>query len=83
VDNLLVASGRSLPTEGQVAHPYREGCCTLLIGQAAGAAAALCARSAHTPRRIPCPDIQRELLRQDMYLGPPARLEELGQAARE
>ena len=83
VDNLLVASGRSLPTEGQVAHPYREGCCTLLIGQAAGAAAALCARSARTPRRLPWPDIQRELLRQDMYLGPPARLQELGLTAKE
>jgi len=77
VDNILVASGRSFPSEGRTAHPYREGCCTLLIGQAAGAAAALSARLAETPRQIPWIEIQRELLQQDMYLGPPARLQEL------
>jgi hypothetical protein len=48
-----------------------------LIGQAAGAAAALCAQTGTPPRDLSYSDIQRCLLEQGAYLGDLTRLGEL------
>jgi hypothetical protein len=70
VDNLLVASGRSFPNDKVPAHPYRETPVVVIMGQAAGVAAALAARTGITPRTLDYRNIQKELLKQDVYLGP-------------
>ncbi len=75
---LLVASGRSFPSAGQIAHPYREGAATLLMGQGAGVAAALVARTGIAPRSLDIGLIQKTLLSQNVYLGDASRLARLG-----
>lgn len=77
-EHLLVASGRSFPSAGQMATPYREGASTLLIGQGAGVAAALAARTGVAPRSLDIGLLQRTLLSQNVYLGDAARLAQLG-----
>jgi hypothetical protein len=78
VENLLVASGRSYPSiGGSNATPWREGGATILIGQAAGVAAALCVQTGHSPRNLPTRELQKKLLEQGVYLGDKKRLTEL------
>jgi len=75
VTNLLVASGRSFPNDST--NPYRETPTCVAMGQAAGIAAAISARSSVPPDRLHCAEIQTQLLKQGAYLGPPQRLAEL------
>jgi hypothetical protein len=79
-ESLLVASGRSFPSEGRIAAPYREGPSTLLMGQAAGTAAALCVQEQKKPHQLDTRHLQKELLKQDAYLGDRTRLRELNLA---
>ncbi len=75
---LLVGSGKSVDTEGGNWRINRgmSGC--LVYGQACGAAAALASRAGTTADALPIRDLQRELLRQGVRLGAPARLAALG-----
>jgi hypothetical protein len=77
---LLVGSGKSVHTEGGNYRIYRgmSGC--MVYGQASGAAAALAAKQGAPSEALPVRDLQRELLRQGVRLGDPARLAELGLA---
>jgi flavin-dependent dehydrogenase len=79
-ENLLVASGKSVGTQPAGVIRGMSGC--MACGQAAGAAAALAARTGVSPSRLPVPDLQRELLAQGVYLGDAARLKELGLAGK-
>jgi hypothetical protein len=76
VENLLVASGKSVSAIPQTMLRYQSA--GMSLGQAAGAAAALAAREGILVRDIPIRKLQRELLGQNVYLGTPERLEELG-----
>ena len=77
---LLVGSGKSVHAEGGNWRIYRgmSGC--MVYGQACGAAAALAAKQGAPSETLPVRDLQRELLRQGVRLGDPARLAELGLA---
>jgi hypothetical protein len=48
----------------------------MLLGEAAGVAAAIGARSGVPPAHVPIHDIQRQLVSQGAYLGEPDRLAE-------
>ncbi len=48
------------------------------MGQAGGTAAAIAARKGISPRELDVRELQRALLDAGFYLGPPARLKELG-----
>ena len=76
VENLLVASGKSVSAVPQTMLRYQSA--GLSLGQAAGAAAALAARQDIPVRKISIRELQKELLGQNVYLGPPERLKELG-----
>ncbi len=76
VENLLVGSGKSVSTKSQGLLRGMSSCMTL--GQAAGAAAALCARSGATPRALDVRALQRTLLGQGAFLGEKDRLAALG-----
>ena len=54
----------------------------MALGEATGIAAALAARNGGSTRNLDVKALQRALLRQGMYLGDKARLEELGLAGR-
>jgi hypothetical protein len=79
MDSLLVAGAKTVSTErpglirGQV-----HG---MTLGQAAGVAAALCARNRVAPRSLDVRTLQRALLKQGVYLGDEQRLRTLGLAA--
>lgn len=76
IEGILVASGKSVSTDppgflrGQVA--------CMQMGQASGVAAAISALSKTVPSEIEIGPVQRELLRQGVYLGDGRRLSELG-----
>jgi hypothetical protein len=78
VENLIVTSGKCVSAtprgviRGQV-HCY-------LLGQGAGAAAAVAAKAGVTARQAPIREVQRALLAENVYLGEPDRLAELGLA---
>lgn len=76
LNNVIVASGKSASTEPRAILRGQASC--LLLGQAAGAAAALAATHNTTSRDIETPDLQRTLLHQNVYLGDEARLAGLG-----
>jgi hypothetical protein len=76
VDDLLVGSGKSVSCEPQGLVRGMSTC--MLVGQAAGTAAALCAREGVAPRRLSTKQLQRTLMEQDAYLGSDERLAELG-----
>lgn len=78
VDNLLVASGKSVSCEPQGLVRGMSTC--MVLGQAAGAAAALAAASATTPRQLDVRLLQRTLAQQGVYLGDSARRAALGLA---
>ena len=76
VQNLLVASGKSVSCQPQGI--IRAMCTCMILGQAAGAAAALAARQGTSPRNLDIRSLQRALLKQGVNLGPEWRLEQLG-----
>ncbi len=67
IDNLLCA-GRCLG-KGDTIDTFRLICPCFVTGQAAGAAAALCAEKGLAPRALAYGDLARELDRQDVFLG--------------
>ena len=78
IENLLVASGKSVSAVPQTMLRYQSA--GMALGQAAGAAAALAAQSGILVRNTDIQRLQQELLRQNVYLGSEERLEELGLA---
>lgn len=76
IDNLLVASGKSISAVPQTMLRYQSA--GMALGQAAGAASALAARQGVLVRNLELRELQKELLRQDVYLGDDERLKELG-----
>jgi len=78
VENLVVASGKTASTNprGLVRSEVR----CYLLGQGGGVAAAVAARSGTTARGVDIEEVQKELLKQNVYLGEPDRLAELGLA---
>jgi len=76
VENLLVASGKSASTQP---HGLLRGMTTcILLGQAAGVAAATSIKEGKSLRRLDVKELQTSLLKQDVYLGDEERLRELG-----
>ena len=76
VDNLIVASGKSVSTDPRGLVRGQVSC--YVLGQAGGVAAAVAAGRGTSAREVPIREVQRELLRQNVYLGSPTRLAELG-----
>lgn len=76
VDNLLVASGKSVSAVPQTMLRYQSA--GMAQGQAAGVAAAICSRSGISPRAMDVRELQYELLQQGVYLGSTHRLDRLG-----
>jgi hypothetical protein len=66
-DNLLVA-GRSISAESEAVAAFRVMPPCFGIGQAAGTAAAICAKNALTPEAVSVPQLQKTLIRQDVFL---------------
>jgi len=79
-ENLLVGSAKSVSTEPIAIIRGMTGC--MICGQAAGAAGALSANAGCPPADVPIRALQRELLRQDVYLGDAGRLQALGLAGK-
>jgi len=77
VENLLVGSGKSISCQPQGLIRGMATC--MVVGQAAGAAAALAAKRLTTPRALDVRLLQRALLDQGAYLGSTYRLMFLGQ----
>jgi hypothetical protein len=69
VSNLLVA-GRSVSATHEAQASLRIMPICIALGQAAGIAAAICARRGIAPRRLPYRDLRRALLRQGVNLLP-------------
>ncbi|MFX0102345.1 MAG: FAD-dependent oxidoreductase [Candidatus Hodarchaeota archaeon] len=67
VENLLVA-GRCISSEQQPYESHRAMAPILAIGEAAGTAAALCAKTARTPRELDVSSLQETLLKQGVEL---------------
>jgi hypothetical protein len=78
VDNLLVASGKSVSTDPRGAVRGQIPC--YVLGQAAGVAAAVAVQRGTGFPDANLKEVQRTLLAQDVYLGEPQRLAELGLA---
>ena len=78
VDNLIVASGKSVSTDPRALLRHQVPC--YILGQAGGVAAAVAVRNGSSARDVAIREVQRELLRQNVYLGPPQRLASLGLA---
>mgnify|MGYP001346078953 CR=1 FL=1 len=76
VEGLLVASGKSVATEPPGLIRGMSRCMTL--GEAAGVAASLGAKTGVSAHRVPIREIQAQLVSQGAYLGEPDRLLELG-----
>lgn len=76
VENLLVASGKSVSCRPQGIIRGMSTC--MVLGQAAGAAAALAARRGEAPRKLDIHALQQTLLAQGVYLGSEERLRALG-----
>lgn len=67
VENLIVA-GRSVSATHEAAAAIRVMPCAFAIGQAAGVAAALCAKEGVTPRQVNVTEVQKRLDRQGAKL---------------
>ena len=76
VENLIVASGKSVSTDPRALIRAEVQC--YVLGQAGGVAAAVAARTGIAPRDVAIREVQRALLAQNVYLGEPDRLAELG-----
>lgn len=72
----LMAVGRSASGSPDTLLRIREA--LMYMGQAAGTAAAMCAKSGVPPRRLDVKQLQKKLLDAGFYLGDHARLVELG-----
>ena len=75
-ENLIVGSGKSVSCDPQ--RLIRGMATCMVLGQAAGAAAALAAEREVTPRELDVRSLQRTLLEQGVYLGSKDRIEQLG-----
>ncbi len=75
VENLLVASGKSAPTEPHGLVRGMSNC--MVLGQAAGTAAALAAAQDVIPRKLDIRLLQRTLVEQGAFLGNAERLQAL------
>lgn len=69
VEGVLVA-GRCISTTSRAFGATRVMSCCMVLGQAAGTAAALCADLDTTPRRVPIDALQTSLRHQRVYLHP-------------
>jgi hypothetical protein len=78
VDDLIVASGKSVSTDPRGLVRGQVPC--YVLGQGAGVAAAIAARDGLPAREVDLRRVQGELLRQNVYLGDAERLAELGLA---
>jgi hypothetical protein len=76
VPGLLVASGKTVSTDPRGLLRAEVTC--MVLGQAAGAAAALAAETGRSPSQMAAQRIQQALLRQEVYLGSDERLKRLG-----
>ncbi len=76
VEGVLVASGKCASTDPPGALRGQVAC--MQMGQACGAAAAISALSGGLPSHIDVSSLQKELLRQGVYLGDGERLVQLG-----
>ena len=76
VENLTIASGKNVSTNPRGVLRGETLC--VQLGQAAGVAAALSAKSKKPPRKIDLNVLQKTLLEQGVYLGGDNRLKELG-----
>lgn len=76
VENLLVASGKSVSCQPQGL--LRDIIACMVLGQSAGAGAALAAKEGITPRALNIRSLQRILLEQEVNLGSDDRLKGLG-----
>ncbi|NPV06482.1 MAG: FAD-dependent oxidoreductase [Anaerolineae bacterium] len=76
VENVIVASGKSISTQPR-GLLRAEGHCVVL-GQGAGVAAAVAAEDGTTAQGVNIRAVQQELLRQNVHLGDAERLRELG-----
>lgn len=76
IENLLVSSGKSVSAVPQTMLRYQSA--GMALGQAAGAAAAMASRQEILVRNVNIKELQRELLRQNVYLGDDERLAKLG-----
>lgn len=76
MENLVVASGKAVST--RPVGLLRGMATCMVLGQAAGAAAALSAQRDSSPRKLDIRAVQKELLTQGAYLGEEERLRELG-----
>jgi len=80
VDGLLVAArGASFERRGHDSPP-RPRCSMMMLGEAAGRAAALAVAAAVQPRHLDIKQLQRTLLSEGFFLAEPERLAELGLA---
>lgn len=77
VDNLLVASGKTVSTDDYL--PFRTKPICMILGQAAGAASALCVKTSQDtiPRDLDITKLQQSLINDGAYLGNSVRLKEL------
>ncbi len=78
IENLLVASGKSASTQPRGLLRGMTTC--IMLGQAAGVAAATSVEREEKPRMVKVKELQISLLEQDVYLGNEERLRELGLA---
>ncbi len=78
VENIVAGSAKSMSGDWAARHYTRLQPITMLLGQAAGTAAALMAKQEKSAARMDVKEIQRELLRQQAYLGEADRLRQLG-----
>ena len=76
VENLIVASGKSVSTSPRGILRGQVPC--YILGQGGGVAAAVAASSDTSARAVNLLQVQRELLKQNVYLGDADRLAELG-----
>ena len=72
VENLIVASGKSVSTDPRGLIRLQVSCC--ILGQAGGVAAAVAVRNRCVARDVAIKEVQRELLKQNVYLGLAERL---------
>lgn len=78
INNLLVGSGKCMSAEWKARHYLRLQPICMLIGQAAGVAAAVAVQTNHDTQSIDIKSIQKALLHQKAWLGNEKRLAELG-----
>lgn len=76
VENILAGSGKTVSSRPQTT--MRCGTNSMRPAQGAGVAAAIAARTCSTTHNVDIKEVQRELLRQGVFLGDDERLVELG-----